>query len=62
MRKKLPAFPFPPSQPGSKRLTRSQIEEQKKRAVRGFEALQAELEALRKSMSADEWERFNRPL
>lgn len=62
MRKKFPVFPFPPHQPGSTRLSRSQIEEQKKRAVRDFEALQHELERLRESMSAEEWERFDRPL
>ena len=47
MRRKFPVFPFPPHQPGSTRLSRSQIEEQKKRAVRDFEALQHELERLR---------------
>lgn len=62
MRKKFPLFPFPPHQPGSTRLSRSQIEEQKRSVQRGFEALQNELERLRESMSEDGWERFNRPL
>lgn len=62
MKQKLPVFPIQPHRRGSERLTRSQIEERKRSVQRGFEALQEELESLRRSMSAEDWERFNRHL
>lgn len=62
MKKRFPAFPIQPHRRGSQRLTRSQIDERKRSVQRGFEALQEELERLRESMSAEDWERFNRPL
>lgn len=60
--KQVPVFPFRSPRPGSERFTRSQIDERKRSVQRGFEALQEELERLRRSMSAEDWERFNRPL
>lgn len=62
MKKKFPAFPAQPARRGLEKLTRAQIEERKRSVKRGFEALQEELESLRRSMSAEDWERFNRPL
>lgn len=47
---------------GSARLPSGHIETQKQRTIRGFEALQAEIERLRQSMSPKDWERFNQPL
>lgn len=46
----------------SARLPSGHIETQKQRTIRGFEALQAEIERLRQSMSPKDWERFNQPL
>jgi hypothetical protein len=60
--KKVSVFPIRSPRPNSERLTRSQIDERKRSVQRGFEALQEELERLRESMSAEEWERFNRPI
>lgn len=62
MKKKFPAFPIQPHWRGLERLTRSQIDERKRSVQHGFEALQEELESLRRSMSAEDWERFNRPI
>jgi hypothetical protein len=62
MKKMFPAFPIQPHRRGSERLTQSQIEERKRSVQRGFEALQDELERLERSMSAEDWERFNRPI
>jgi len=60
-----PKFPVHPSKTrgfGSASLPSGHIETQKQRTIRGFEALQAELESLRLSMSPKDWERFNQPL
>ncbi len=62
MKKKFPACPVQPARRGLEKLTRAQIEERKRSVQRGFEALQEELERLRESMSAEDWERFNRPI
>lgn len=58
-------FPTHPSKRhglGSASLPSDHIETQKQRTIRGFEALQAEIERLRRSMSPKDWERFNQPL
>ena len=62
---KTPKFPMHPSKArglGSVSLPSGNIETQKQRTIRAFEALQAEIERLRQSMSPKDWERFNQPL
>lgn len=59
---KLPTHPGKTGGLGSARLPSGHIETQKQRTIRGFEALQAEIERLRQSMSPKDWERFNQPL
>lgn len=59
---KFPTHPGKIGGLGSARLPSGHIETQKQRTIRGLEALQAEIERLRQSMSPKDWERFNRPL
>ncbi|GEM_PF-3902034 len=59
---KFPTHPTKTRGLGSASLPKGHIETQKQRTIRGFEALRAEIERLRHSMSPKNWERFNQPL